>query len=84
MTSVGAAALHGLDRADMQRKVGSVLQRIESITKVCPCVATRVVEAFGSSKKHVEHADQIARFPSVADTHGLPNITLRCGDVRVQ
>ena len=34
MTSVGAAALHGMDRADTQRKVDSVLQRIGSITKV--------------------------------------------------
>ena len=34
MTSVGAAALHGLDRADTQRKVDLVLRRIASITKV--------------------------------------------------
>ena len=34
VTSVGAAALHGLDRADTQRKVDLVLRRIESITKV--------------------------------------------------
>ena len=34
MTSVGAAALHGLDRADTQRKVDLVLKRIAAITKV--------------------------------------------------
>jgi len=34
VTSVGAAALHGLDRADTQRKVDLVLQRVEAITKV--------------------------------------------------
>ncbi len=38
VTSVSAAALHGLDRTDTQRKVDLVLQRIESITKVLLCL----------------------------------------------
>ena len=37
MTSVSAAALHGLDRADTQRKFDLMLQRIKSMTKVMSC-----------------------------------------------